>query len=66
MQPIKLTCQLSRVVTTKDGGGKLTLEFGHDSIEAVHQLQLLNGIGEVNLAVVIVPFEDNQNFINIK
>lgn len=58
MNPIKLVAQLDRITTTRDGGGKLTLEFGADSLSAIHELQTLNGTGDTNLMVVIVPFEE--------
>lgn len=52
---IRLTAQLERVVTTKDGGGKITFEFGADSLEAIKQIMTAHGTGEVNFAIALVP-----------
>lgn len=57
MDPIKLIVQLDSVRTTKDGGSKIVFECGADALEEIHRLQVLNGTGEINLAVVIVPFD---------
>lgn len=58
MEPIKLIVQLDSIRSTRDGGGKLTLEFGADSLQEIHRLQLLNGSGDTSLAVVIVPYTE--------
>lgn len=53
---IKFTAQLDKIVSTKDGGTKITLDCGYDAIEAIQELQRLNGVGGINLAVAIAPF----------
>lgn len=58
-EPVKIIAQLHSVRTTSDGGGKITLEFGYDSLEGVLELQRLNSQGQTSLALAIVPF-DNQ------
>lgn len=58
MKPIQFVAQLNSIKTSKDGGGKIILEFGFDSMEAVLELQRLNGEGEINLAIAVVPFEE--------
>lgn len=53
---IKFTAQLDKIVSTKDGGTKITLDCGYDAIEAIQELQRLNGVGGINLAVAIATF----------
>jgi hypothetical protein len=57
LEPVKLIVQLDTIRTTKDGGGKITFEFGADALEEIHKLQILNGSGDTNLALAIVPME---------
>lgn len=44
----------------RDGGGKLTVEFGKESIEAINELSKLNSQGDINLAAVFVPFDEDE------
>lgn len=60
MLPIKLTVQLFRIISNRDGGGRILLDFGSDSLEAIQQLQTLNAKGDINLAAVFVPFEETN------
>lgn len=57
---IKMTCQLYRISTDRDGGGKLILEFGSDSSMAVQELMAVSLNGDTNLAVAIVPIRSNM------
>lgn len=55
--PIKITGQVKSFAITKDGGGKLTIEFGADSLGEVKELM---GLGDVNLAMAIVPYVEKM------
>lgn len=59
MKPIKFFGQLYRVSTTKDGGGRITIEFGLDALDAIHEMQKLNAKGDTNFALAVVPFKEN-------
>lgn len=54
---IKLTGQLFKVTTTKDGGSRIIIDCGYDSLGAVQELIKLNGNGDINLAIVVCPYE---------
>lgn len=56
MGPIQFTAQLYSVRTTKDGGGRLTFEFGADAISAIQEIMTLNSRGEVNFAIACVEY----------
>lgn len=56
-KPIKLVAVLERVSTSRDGGTKITLVCGADSLSAIQELQTLNAEADVCLALAIVPFE---------
>jgi hypothetical protein len=60
MEPVKLTLQLNNVKTAKDGGGRITFDFGLDSLNEIHRLQKINGAGELNFMVVLVPVSQSQ------
>ena len=61
MEPIKIIAQLNSVRTTNDGGGRLVLEFGRDSLEGILELQRLNASNQISLAIAIIPYDvDNQ------
>ena len=64
MEPIKICAQLYRVTTEKDGGSKIVLECGSESLTSVQKLLALNGSGNVNLAVAIVPFLDSSSTVD--
>lgn len=53
---IKLTGQLFKVTTEKDGGSRIILDVGYDSLTGVQELIKMNGNGEINLAIVIAPY----------
>lgn len=56
-EPIKLTTQLYRIIFNRDGGGRIFLDFGAESLKSIQKLQDLNSEGDVNLATVFVPYE---------
>lgn len=58
MEPIKLIAQLGRMSLDKDGGGKITLEFGSESSSAFKQLVDLHAKGEISLACAFIPYGD--------
>lgn len=62
MQPIQITAQLYEVKTKRDGGGRLVLDFGVDSLQDILELQRLNAQGDVNLAIAIVPYGMDPKF----
>jgi hypothetical protein len=59
----KLFAQLDNFKTTKDGGSKLTIEFGLESFEEVKKVITWSSQGK-NLVVVITPFKDKENLID--
>lgn len=59
---IQMTAQLYDVRTRKDGGGRIQLDFGADSIEAVMAIQRLNSIGDTSFAIALVPIHQNESF----
>ena len=54
-KPITFTAQLFDIKTRRDGGGRVQLEFGAESMQAIAELMALNATGETNLGVAIVP-----------
>lgn len=50
-----ITAQLFSAVSRRDGGGRITFEFGMESLNAIHKIQKWNAIGGVNFTVVVVP-----------
>lgn len=58
VKPIQIVCQIDRITMLRDGGGKLTVEFGKESIEAINELSRLNAQGDLNLAAAFVPFTE--------
>jgi hypothetical protein len=48
------TAQLYDIRTKRDGGGRMALDFGADSLEAVQFIQKLAAKGEVNFQVAMV------------
>lgn len=59
-QSAQITAQINSIKTLKDGGYRLTLDFGQDSLDAVQKLITWNNSGEANFAVVIVPYRDES------
>lgn len=55
--PIKLVVQLFRITFNRDGGGRLQLDFGNESLEAIQELQKHMATGDVNLAAAFVPYD---------
>lgn len=60
-KPITMTCQLFDIKTRRDGGGRVQLEFGAESMHAVAELMRLNAMGHTNLGVAIVPVGIDYN-----
>ena len=58
-----LVLQFDSMRFTKDGGGKITFEFGSERIKEIQKIQDWTSHGEMNLAVAIKPLEAN-NFSN--
>lgn len=58
MEPIKLIAQLKEIKHTKDGGIRIILDCGADSLIDVQKLEKLNSTGDINLAIAIVPYEE--------
>ena len=48
------TAQLYDVRTKRDGGGRITLDFGKDGLEAVQYIQTIASKGECSFNVVMV------------
>jgi hypothetical protein len=59
-EPVKLVLQLNNVKTHKDGGGRITFDFGLESLNEIHRLQKINGRGEQNFMVVVVPHNETK------
>jgi hypothetical protein len=57
MGPIKLIAQLKEIKHTKDGGTRIVLECGKESLPDVQKLEILNSTGDTNLGIAIVPVE---------
>ncbi len=57
MIPIKLTLQLYSLTIKRDQG-KITFEFGTDSLPGIQALQALNAKGDMNFACALVPFSE--------
>lgn len=47
------SCNLS-----KDGGGKITFEFGSDSLEAIQRIQTWHNLRPQNFALAIKPLDN--------
>ena len=54
-EAIHMICQLYKVSSTRDGGSRIVLDCGSESLDAVQKIQKLNAMGDVNLALAIVP-----------
>lgn len=58
-EPIKLTGQLYDIRTKRDGGSRVTLDCGAESLASIQQLVGLMALGDINLAVVLVPYRND-------
>lgn len=59
------TGQFNSCRTVQDGGGKLTLEFGLDSLDAIQKIQAWGCQGATNLIVTVSPApQANTNDFN--
>lgn len=54
-QVIRFIGQLYDVRTKRDGGGRITIDFGAESLEQIMELQRANAAGDTNLAFAVVP-----------
>lgn len=54
----KFTVQFDSCRLTKDGGGKITFEFGADSLAAIQQIQTWHNEQPSNFAIAIKPLEN--------
>lgn len=57
-EPITLVCQLNKVTTTRDGGSRLVLDCGAESLKAIQRIQGMNAAGDVSLAIAVQPFRE--------
>lgn len=58
IEAIRLTVALNTIRTNKDGGGKITFEFGSDSIESIKKLISANGDGETVFIMGLVKLDN--------
>lgn len=54
----QLVAQFDSCRLLKDGGGKITFEFGADSLEAIQQIQTWHNQRPVNFAIAIKPLDE--------
>lgn len=59
-----LVCQFDSVRILKQGGGKLTLEFGNDSLEQIQKIQQWAMNGDLNLAVAVTKLDNYDSSID--
>lgn len=52
----EFTGQINKVTTKRDGGGRVELDFGGESIVPIQMIQQLQCQGEVNFAIVMAPW----------
>ena len=57
----QLAVQFDSFRTTKDGGGKITLEFGQDAFAEIQKILEWNTQGHQNYLAVITPYDTEQN-----
>lgn len=55
-EAIDFVCQLYSVKTTRDGGSRITLDCGAESLRAIQRIQTLNSKGDISLAIACVPY----------
>lgn len=54
----QVTAQLYSVTTKKDGGGRISFDFGLESLKGIHKIQEWNAQGGMNFALAIVPYQE--------
>jgi len=54
----KITAQLNNFKTLKDGGYRITFDFGMDCLSEAQKILKWNANGEANFALAIVPFNE--------
>lgn len=59
-QVIRLIGQLYQVTTRKDGGSRVVIDVGYESIGGIQELQRMNGAGDTNLAIAIATYEESS------
>lgn len=59
-EPIKIIAVIDRVTTMKDGGGKITLEFGNDSLTHVQEMQKIAANYNKAFVMVFAPFDKSE------
>ena len=57
----KFVAHFDKLIFTKDGGGKITLEFSQDAIQELQKVQNWNCVGLYNLAIVMTPVTSEQH-----
>lgn len=60
-KPIKIIAQLDKIISTRDGGNKITFECGLESLEGVQQIQNLLAHGEISLCLMVYEFGDEPS-----
>ena len=55
-----MTVQLFKITSNKDGGGRIQLDFGADSLEEIHKIQKANGKGGMCFQLALVPLAGVQ------
>lgn len=55
-EPIILIAQLYKVSTTKDGGSRIVLDCGSESLNAVQKIQRINADGDVSLTWAVMKY----------
>lgn len=60
MDVVNFIVQLCKVQTLKDGGGRISFDYGVDSIKQINQIIEWNGIGETNLAIALSPVQASE------
>lgn len=60
MEHINLIAQIDTIRTTKDGGYKITLECGQESLKAITDLMNIQAKGDQSIQVSIIPYNANE------
>lgn len=63
--PIKLIVQLFEVKSRPDGGMRIILECGKESIEGVQELIRKNAYGKSSYAIAMVEYRDKSDLPDI-
>lgn len=65
-QVAKIIAQLDNFRTTKDGGGKITFEFGLDSMTEIKKILDWSVVNEQSFILAVAPYRDtNSSPINV-